>query len=144
MKYLLLLFLMISGNSFGEELHLLEPRQVYVDVHKNKKIYDDYMGQSLADSLTYGAEFNVNMDIVKYGAYGLWWDNNLHFDQSSEDMHIKAAGWRFTLGIDVLAVKGKTKLSLIQSHHSQHVLEETRDTHFPLTDSYGIRLSIYP
>lgn len=66
--------------------------------------------------------------------YRIFWDNDLHMgmDQSQ----VRSVGWKYVIGIHVF-----DWLDLVKDHHSRHVLEETREYHFPVEDSYGLRVN---
>jgi hypothetical protein len=122
---------------------LLQPNDVHIDAYKNEVVRDPYLSPIDRD-LSYGAGFNVDLDIIKYKGLGLYWNNLLHFDQSDKTGQIKAAGWQYEAGFTVLRVNELDKIQFFHQHHSQHILEEKRPTHFPIMDRYGIRLRIYP
>ena len=128
-----------------DNLQILEPRDVYVDVYKNRTVHDPYISPDDKD-LTYGSTFNLDLDMFKYKGYGLYWLNKLHFDESQADGRIKHAGWQYEVGAVIYCKKWNdsylSKVEVFHQHHSRHVLEEVRESHFPVYDRRGLRLWI--
>jgi hypothetical protein len=50
-------------------------------------------------------------------------------------------GWEYMLGLDLFKYNC-SGVQFIKQHHSRHILEEERNTHFPVYDRIGIRLVI--
>lgn len=143
-KLLPLLFLMcLNAPSYGTELHLLEPRDVYIESYRYENMYDPYL-YPVDSELAYGAGFFIDLNIWRYGWYTMYWKNMLHFDQSRESGQIRHGGWEFELGFNIWPGEGPPKIDIFHQHHSRHILEDTRETHFPVYDRAGIRLHIYP
>jgi len=143
MKMLVLIFSLLSSQLNAEELKIATPRDIYVDVYNNQTVHDPYIYPA-DEQLGYGANFNLDFNIVKYGSYSLYWNNLLHFDQSKETGKVVHGGWQFELGIPVYVVDNNPKIELFHQHHSRHVLDAKRDSHFPVYDRAGIRFRIYP
>lgn len=146
-----LLFMSMSSPAFAGEygLGILEPKSIFVDAYKNTGVHDPYLSPIDRD-LGYGATFNVDFDLLRYNSYRFYALNKLHFDQSSETGRIVHAGWQYELGATLLNIKNPlkpssdgTKLELFKQHHSRHILEDTRDAHFPVYDRVGIRFVIF-
>lgn len=142
-KFILVLIssLFFKGTATSQStLHLLSPEEISIDAYRNKTVHDPYL-YPLDQHLSNGAKFNLNLNIIQYSDYKFYWNNSLHFDQSSLDQKIKHAGWWYFLGVTLLP---KTKYSggidLFMEHHSRHILEETRENHFPVYDRYGIKI----
>jgi hypothetical protein len=141
-KKLVILMSLVSSTCLAE-WRLFAPNDVHVDFYRNKTVRDPYL-KPLDEDLGMGAGFNVDFDMAKYSGFGLYWNNLLHFDGSDKTNSIKAAGWQYELGLVVWHEKGIDKMILFKQHHSQHILEEVRDTHFPVYDRFGFRFNIYP
>jgi hypothetical protein len=134
----------IAQSAQGQtQWRLLAPNDVFIDAYKNETVHDPYLSPVDRD-LSYGAGFNVDLDLIKYNGLGLYWNNLLHFDQSSANGQIKAAGWQYEAGFTLWHENNSDKIQLFRQHHSQHILEEARPVHFPVYDRIGIRLRIYP
>ncbi len=126
------------------EWHLLEPRDVYIDTYRNEVVHDPYIYPE-DQYLTYGSTFNIDANLLKWGPYGLYWLNQLHFDQSGQDGRIKHAGWQYELGLTVWVDKyDNPRIELFKQHHSRHVLDEYREEHFPVYDRVGVRFRLIP
>lgn len=135
---------LVSTTASAEEWRILKPDDVHMDAYKYEDLYDPYISPIDKD-ITYGGLFNIDFSVVKYRGYGLYMKNQLHFDESGRDGRIKRGGWQYELGVVVWTNNiGQPKVSVFKDHHSQHIFEDTRETHFPVQDRYGIRLQIYP
>jgi hypothetical protein len=118
-------------------LELFPDHHSYIDLYKNEHVYDTYL-YPLDSGLSYGAAFHNDFTFIKFGKYSTFVNSNVHFDQHKDTGHIKHGGWEYLLGLSLIP----DKVELIKYHHSQHVLEETRPGHFPVTDFVGIRIHI--
>jgi hypothetical protein len=141
MKNLVFLLTFLFSTPCFAQWHLLEPRDVYIDTYHNDVVHDSYLAPDDA-TLGYGASFNTNFDVIKYNGYGLYWDNNLHFDQDDTGQ-VRAAGWQYSLNLVIFRMDDKTKLEVFKQHHSQHIMDRTRPEHFPVYDRYGVRFVIF-
>lgn len=141
-KKVIILMSLVSNLSLAE-WRLFAPNDVHVDFYRNKAVSDPYL-KPIDKDLGMGAGFNVDFDVAKYDGFGLYWNNLLHFDASNKTNSIKAAGWQYELGFTVWHENDIDKIILFKQHHSQHILEETRDTKFPVYDRFGVRFNIYP
>jgi hypothetical protein len=130
-------------EAHAKALYLLEPKDVYIDAFKYQSLHDPYLAPIDKD-LLYGAAFNTDFNVFRYGNIALHWKNRLHFDQAGPSGHIKHAGWEYELGLPLWIDKGKSKIELFKQHHSRHVLEEVRDAHFPVYDQIGLRIRLLP
>jgi hypothetical protein len=144
MRSLLVLIGFTATTAMGQtQWRLLDPKDVHIDVYKNETVHDPYL-DPVDQELSYGSGFNLDLNLVKYNGLGLYWNNLLHFDQSSKSGQIKHAGWQYEIGATLWQEEGQDRIQLFKQHHSRHVLEETRDIHFPVYDRYGIRVRVYP
>lgn len=134
---------LMAARAEARDLHLLEPKDVYIDAFKYQSIHDPYLAPIDRD-LAYGAAFNTDFNLFRYGNIALHWKNRLHFDQAGSSGHIKHAGWEYELGLPLWVDKGKPKIELFKQHHSRHILEEVRDAHFPVYDRVGVRIRLLP
>ena len=142
-KIFSILTLCTSSQLFAQEtskLRLLLPTEATIDIYQNKTVHDPYL-YPIDQQLGTGGKFNLNLDLIRYSKYKIYWENTLHFDQSKQDQHIKHAGWWYFLGATLIPKSNNVGgVDLFMEHHSRHILEETRDTHFPVYDRYGVRL----
>jgi hypothetical protein len=125
----------------GSSFRLMEPSEVYIDAYQIDEMHDSYLAP-IDQELKLGAAFVVDVDVLRYGHYGLWMNNKVHFDQSETTGHIRHGGWEFELGLTLIATEQKPLLSVIRLHHSRHLMEGSREEHFPVYDMTGIRLHI--
>jgi hypothetical protein len=135
----------LSTTSLAAEWRLVKPREVFVDIYKyDGELHDPYL-EPIDEDIRHGGTFNIDMDLVKYKGYGLYWDNQLFFDQSEATGKVRHGGWRYELGLTVYAnQKGRAKVELFRQHESRHIFEDTRQQHFPVYDRFGIRVRVYP
>jgi len=156
MKYLVLMLVLLTNNAYGEaddshvlygaeELHLLEPTDVYTDLYKYRADHDAYLSPIDTD-ISQGASFNISMNLLRWNHYALHWKNNLYFDQSRVTQQIVHAGYHYELGINLVndSKTNAPRIELFKEHNSEHVMDSPRPVHFPVYDRYGVRLRIYP
>jgi len=136
---LLLILLFVSGPAMGAPWRLLEPREVYIDIHRYHVIQDPYLNP-VDRNLLYGADFHLGINLLTIKNHTLYWDNDLFFDQSKQDGRIKTGGWRYRVAFEII----KSKLEVFWAHESRHIFEDTRQQHFPNYFRGGIRLIIVP
>jgi hypothetical protein len=138
--FALIIMMLLSTPAVAQEWRLLEPKEVAIEAYQYRGIRDTYLAPTDKE-LDIGGHFIVDADLIRRGGYGLWMENRLHFDQSGRTGHIKHAGWYYRFMLTLYATaEGEEKVSLFHEHHSRHILEETRDTPFPVYDKYGIRV----
>jgi hypothetical protein len=121
---------------------LLEADEISVDTWKYDDIHDPYLSPD-DSSLSYGAAFNTNFTVASYNGYGLRMDNNLHFDEDGQTGQVRAVGWQYGLYLTVLRIDGQDKIEIFRQHHSQHIVDRSREDHFPVYDRNGVRWVIY-
>ena len=123
--YIVILLLLFSFKTYG---WILDVDQVYVDAFKYEVNRDPYMPE---EKLKYGADFNLNLRILKY----IFWENSIHFTGS--DSQIREGGWKFRAGVPLFT----PQIEAFYFHHSRHIMERERDSKaFPQKDAVGIRL----
>jgi hypothetical protein len=132
---------LFSASALANEYHLLEPTTSYIEAYKNHKVHDPYL-DPIDKELTLGGNFNLSLNLIRYQDYKLYWNNILHFDQSGHTGHVKHAGWQFEVGSTLFKTRTDSSLDVFWQHHSRHILEETREQHFPVYDRYGVRLNL--
>lgn len=138
MKYLLIL--LFAGTSYGGELYILEPRDIYFDLYENEHVEDPYL--SPVDSeLGYGLNARTDFNVVRYNKYSLFVGSLMHFDQSKRTGQVRHVGWEYEVGMDLFKYNC-SGIQFIKQHHSRHILEAEREAHFPVYDRIGIRLVI--
>jgi hypothetical protein len=144
MKRIFILAGLISSNLYAKgNWRLIAPNDIHIDAYKSETVHDPYL-DPIDSELGYGAGFNLDLDIAKYNGLGLYWNNLLHFDQSSQSGQIKHGGWQYEIGAVIWQENGLDRVQLFKQHHSRHIFEETRNVHFPVYDRYGFRLRVYP
>ena len=116
----------LSLNSLyqGDWLKLDE---MYVEYRKFETYKNPYMPDQKDWQFT--GEFHNKMSAFNL----VYWDTNLHLSAAND--RIRYVGLEYELGAHVLPW-----LDTFKYHHSQHMLEETTEIHFPLEDSYGFRV----
>lgn len=132
--------LLRSSGAIGAELHLLEPREVSIehtryDTYDRLGVRDPYLAP-LDKDLKFGMGFNIDTDLVKYDGWRLYLDNKTYFDSAAS--HVRHGGLIFETGFSTPYVP----LDVFYSHHSRHIMEDTRLTRFPVYDAIGIRINI--
>jgi hypothetical protein len=140
-KILSVAMCLFSASVSANEYYLLEPTTSYIEAYRNHKVYDPYL-DPIDKELTLGGNFNLSLNLVRYRDYKLYWNNVLHFDQSSRSGHVKHAGWQFEVGSSLFKTRTDSSFDIFWQHHSRHILEETREQHFPVYDRYGIRFNL--
>jgi hypothetical protein len=145
MKKLVLTLALVGTSASAYDLQLAQPKRVYMEAYEYQDMYDPYLAP-LDKEMKYGGTFGTDFYLIhhKSAGVGLYWDNQLHFDQSERTGHVKHAGWKYEIGLSLLEAKGKPKLELFKQHWSRHVMEETRQEHFPVYDRWGFRINLYP
>jgi hypothetical protein len=137
------LLLLLSSTSYSTEWQLLNPTESYIDVYRYKSLYDPYL-DPVDQELKMGGNFNLSFDLVKYNDTRLYWHNDLHFDQSEQSGKVRHGGWQYEIGLSLFKLEQTGGgIEIFQQHHSRHIFEDTRDTHFPVYDRYGVRFKIY-
>lgn len=116
---------------------LLEPQEMYMDVYKYDSLHDPYL-YPVDNELYWGANFKTKFNVVRYKGFAFYADSLLHFDQSEVSGQVKHAGWQYELGVNVARV-GLGGIDIFRQHHSRHILEGTRERHFPVYDRTGVR-----
>ncbi len=146
MRILLMVFTaLMHSSAHAGSLKVAEPKKIYMEAYEYQHMYDPYLAP-LDKEMKYGGVFGTDFYLLHHKTLGLglYWNNELHFDQSEQSGQVKHGGWKYELGLSVLEYKGQPKIELFKQHWSRHVMEETRDVHFPVYDRYGIRFNIYP
>jgi hypothetical protein len=131
-----------SGRAQGaEKYYLLDASRVSMEFYEVKNNRDGYLLINDRDSdkygesnehWTYGAALDLDFDILRYGPYALYWQNNVHMDATN--VAVRHVGWEYELG----ARLGK-HFDLFWYHHSRHIMDTDREGPFPLTNRYGVR-----
>jgi hypothetical protein len=103
-----------------------------MEVQKYQRLNDPYLYPTDAD-IAHGGEFHLNWNWIRVGSVSLYSQNMLHFLQSGKDGRVKLGGWQYEQGLSF------GKIEIFKYHHSIHIMEDTRPTHFPNTDHIGIR-----
>lgn len=105
----------------------LKLNEMYVEYRKFEDYNNPYMPEQ--NNWQFTGEFHN-----KVNAFNLiFWDTNLHL--SMADNRVRYVGLEYYLGAHLTPW-----LDVLRFHHSQHVLEQTSNVHFPLEDSYGFRV----
>lgn len=136
---------LISTQSYAYDLQVLQPKHIYVEGYQYQDMHDPYIAP-IDQDLKYGGAFGTDLYLIQWDKHaGLYWNNELGFDQDQTNGHIKHVGWHYELGLDLLSdEEGNSKIQLFKEHWSRHVVEEVRPEHFPVYDRIGVRFNIYP
>jgi hypothetical protein len=136
--------IMAASDANAQEYRLLEPTQVSIEAYKYQDLHDPYTAP-YDGTISQGAAFTTNLNIVRYHSLGLYWNNNLHFDQV-QDGQVRRAGWAYEFGANIFPWYGHNKVQLFKQHESDHILDVASPTglHFPVMDRYGIRINLLP
>lgn len=135
MKTFLLILLLIPSISYAEEYHLLKPQKVSIQAFEYQHYRDSYVAPDDTD-IGAGAIFTVNVALLKYKGYGLFWENELFFDQEKSTGQVRHAGWHYKIGATVFKHE-EFKLNVFREHMSRHVFDEPRPVKFPTYDRTG-------
>ncbi len=129
-----------------KEFHLLELKDATIEY---KSFFPGGYRQTLngngIDDRTLGKEviLYLNTDIGKY----FFWDNRIHGGtdevvgpdgQGTGKGQFRDVGWEFKFG-----VRPASFLTVLYTHHSQHVLDQKMPGRFPVEDSIGFQLHLY-
>jgi hypothetical protein len=136
MKIIIILIFLNASIGYAGQYHLIEPSKVAINAFQ----YDDYRDTYVApddELIAAGAIFTVNVALLKYKGYGLFWENELFFDQEGRSGQVRHGGWHYKLGATVLQYNG-FKMNLYREHQSRHVFDETRPGKFPVYDRNGM------
>jgi hypothetical protein len=104
-----------------------------MEMQKYQRLNNPYLYPTDAD-IAHGGSFYMDWLWLKIGNFSLYSQNTLHFLQSGVTGRVIYGGWQYEQGLSL----GKS-LELFKYHHSQHIMEDTRPTHFPNEDYYGVR-----
>lgn len=140
MRVAIVALLLTEGTASAYEygLQILDPRMVSIETWHNDKVRDPYIAPQ-DKSLSYGAAFNINMDVIRYYDLRLYMDNKLHLDQDGDTGKVAHAGWQYEVGTDLWKGRDGGAVQLFRYHHSRHVLDQTRTDQFPVVDTTGLR-----
>lgn len=140
------LLLILSTQAQAAEWHLLEPTYLAMESAKIVNHNDQYFGYNDPGQAPSSEGTEVwdhytavswNLDLVTYhsgsGVSGLYWNNTV--DGASTDHQFRTVSWQWEAGLDI-----QDKFQFFWAHHSQHVLDTTRDSHFPLDNFIGGRV----
>lgn len=142
---LILIALLFSSTAHAYEYgwSVMRPTLIQIDTFQNERVHDPYI-YPRDKELGYGANFKVDMDILKYYDLRLFMLNDLHFNQSDLTGKIIDVGWQYSLGVPLYSRSDGTGIQLIKYHHSRHIVDEPReDMHFPSVDTIGLRFILY-
>lgn len=85
------------------------------------------------ESWQYGAAMRLNLNLLSYGDYGLYWKNRVHM--AATECCVRHVGWEYEVGAKVTP-----HFDLFHYHHSEHILDLGRQaSRFPLVNHYGVR-----
>lgn len=146
MRYLVIVLLALIGEkAMGYEYgwSVMKPTLIQIDAFQNERVHDPYI-YPRDKELGYGANFKVDMDVLQYYDFRVFFLNDLHFNQSEVTGKIIDVGWKYSVGIPLYTRPNGTGIQLIKFHHSRHIVDEPReDMHFPSVDTIGVRFILY-
>jgi hypothetical protein len=137
----LILLLGLTPVASAQELHLLSLRELNIEYYRIDNHRDSYFeyadrSEQREEHWVGGTAANYTLDMVKYGNWGLYWDNRIHGEGT--DAQFREVGWQYELGLQL-----GPKLQAYWNHHSRHVLDDSRADRFPLDNFYGVRWVYY-
>lgn len=142
-RALLAVLLLLSGSAQAQELHLLSLDEFSMDYYRlgnNRDSYMDYRdpqdNSEERERWFGGASANFNLDLVKYGNWGIYHNNRVY--GNATNAQFREVAWNYELGAQL-----GPKLQVWWEHLSRHVLDADRDDRFPLTNKYGISYVFY-
>jgi hypothetical protein len=149
MRFLLIIILLgISETALAASYtpkrswRLLELRKFSMDAWRTADHRDSYMQYDDPDDSDRGeywvggAAANFDLDLVRYGSYGLYWDNSV--PMYGTNSQVREVGWRWELG-----VKLGDHFQVWHRHESRHVLDAQRDEKYPLSNDYGMTITFH-
>lgn len=143
MKRIFLTFMLMSTSALADDLHLLDLNDASVFTYKNEGTNDTYLYPD-DQGLGLGMQFITNFDIIKYKGYGLYMNNNLHFDQEESSGQVRTGGWHYQLGLVVWQINDVSKIEIVKEHESDHIFDRQRPgEHFPTRNRTGIMVNLY-
>lgn len=144
MKFALVLTaLLLCGSAQAQELHLLSLEEFSMEFYRlgnNRDSYLDYRdpqdNSEERERWFGGASANFNLDLVKFGNWGIYHHNRVY--GNATNAQFREVAWDFELGAQL-----GSRLQVYHHHLSRHVLDADRDDRFPLTNRYGARFIFY-
>ncbi len=149
MKFLWVLVLAVtpelaSGATYlpKRAWRLLELRKFSFDAWRTADHRDSYMQFDDPDDANRreywigGAAVNFDLDLVRRGSYGLYWNNTV--PMYGTNVQVRQVAWRWELGM-----KLGDRFQLWHRHESRHVLDEARRDKYPLSNDYGLTITFY-
>lgn len=144
LAYITLMLLVFGPQAKAYDLQVLEMKRVSVEGYKYQEIHDPYIAPD-DKTLTYGGQFSTDFYFLKWGKNaGFYWNNDLGFDQNGANGHIAHVGWHYEMGLTLWEKNDVSKVEIFKEHYSRHVVDEARQSHFPVMDRYGLRFNLYP
>lgn len=141
LRYLVAAIAALSSTAAAaQDWHILSLREFDLDAYRLDNHRDSYMqyadpGQD-GEHWTKGIATDFKLDMVKYGEYGLYWDNRV--EMFATNAQPREVGWRYEVGLQL-----GPRLQAYWLHHSRHVLDDARDDRFPLHNSVGAKYVFY-
>jgi hypothetical protein len=149
MRKLLLALYMLAyapiawGYTPSAGLRILEPSLLTMEYYKIANNRDEYLaindkgstkyGPAEGEAWSYGSAVRFNLELIKYGEYGLYWDNHVHM--AATQCCVRHVGWEFEWGAHV-----SRHLDFFYYHHSEHIMDVERPARrYPLVNQYGVR-----
>lgn len=133
--------LVYSCNARAEGWHLLELNEMTLETAKIVNFDDPYFpyqdpAGATAEHWTQYTATNFNLDLVEYDHWGLYWNNKV--DTASTEARFRMVSWEWEGGANL-----NDRCQVFWHHHSTHLLDAASDDHFPMTNWYGARVTLY-
>lgn len=144
MKQILLLTLtLLSATAKAEdsEVELFKPDRVSLELHQLENVRDSYMAPRDSE-MARGVAINTDFNLVRYGKFHILSKNRIEFEQSEMTGRIIHGGLRYNIAASV-DIDDHQAFSVGKAHYSYHIFDDSRNTKFPVWDSYYIELVIY-
>lgn len=156
---MLLCLLCHKAQAQEQQFHLLELDKLSMEYRQVRNYRDAYFpqyetiegecvalnsdGSNSVECFKYGANMLFDLDLIKYGKYGMFWRNDIQMDATNRQ--VRHVGWKWELGFPLLFDKDRTALEVFTRHHSRHLLDSDPqvDQKYPLRDEYVVRLNFY-
>lgn len=151
MKIILCIMGIIVGTTTktyakDNRFYLLTPYKASMEYIKYRDKRDAYLpdytafnaghsGQN-SERWDYGAQLNLNLDLIRYDNLTLYWENTWHMGATNKQ--VRSVGWIWKLGIPL-----GNKFNIYYFHHSRHCLEcnpNGAERKYPMENSFHLEM----
>lgn len=139
----MLALILTTALGYAGDFKLLNADYVGMEYSKILYLRDPYMPeytshrQENEEQWRYGAAALVDLHLIQYKDFELYWNNRVHMDATGDQ--VRHVGWYWEFGSNL----GTEKLDVFYRHHSRHVMEDiNEDVRFPVRDEYTVRFNL--